>query len=86
MTKLGSFAYWCTVLQAQGRLGVYQPLPMISVNNLPHALPWVCKTVYQWAKLFIFISDSKSCLSSLNWPRSEKSDTFWHFFGWWRGH
>ena len=33
-----------------------------------------------------FISDSKSCLSGLNWPRSEKTVTFWHFFGWWRGH
>ena len=32
------------------------------------------------------ISDSKSCLSGLNWPRSEKTVTFWHFFGWWRGH
>ena len=26
------------------------------------------------------ISDSKSCLSGLNWPRSEKIDTFWHFW------
>ena len=29
----------------------------------------------------IIFSDSKSCLSSLNWPRSEKTVTFWHFFG-----
>ena len=25
------------------------------------------------------ISDSKSYLRGLNWPRSEKIDTFWHF-------
>ena len=34
----------------------------------------------------LIFSDSKSCLRGLNWPRSEKIDTFWHFFGWWRGH
>ena len=43
----------------------------------------MCNTpiIISWKIQKKLISDSKSCLNGLNWPRSEKTLTFWHFFG-----
>ena len=53
----------------------------VIVNKIERIKGPVVRTgTYRIADNEIMISDSKSCLSGLNWPRSEKTVTFGTFW------